>query len=55
MLVFDLFLFFLNYQLISDLKIREINESPISKDSIFGRVVPAGSVLESLESKFKKT
>ncbi|XP_065658322.1 exocyst complex component 3 isoform X2 [Hydra vulgaris] len=39
-------------QLISDLKIKE-NESSTSKDGIFGRVIPAGSVLESLGSKFK--
>lgn len=43
-------------QLISDLSIRETDE--LSKEqrekSIFGRVMPAGSMLESLESRFKK-
>lgn len=43
-------------QLIADLKIREVDETPPDKknDVIFGRITPAGSVLESLESRFKK-
>jgi hypothetical protein len=43
-------------QLITDLKIRETDELTDEEraKSIFGRVMPAGSVLESLESRFKK-
>jgi len=43
-------------QLITDLGIREVDESTEEErhDSIFGRINPAGSVLESLESRFKK-
>lgn len=43
-------------QLITDLKIRELDDSPeeVKLTSIFGRITPAGSVLESLESRLKR-
>jgi len=41
-------------QLITDLKIRELDESIPGKQKIFGEVIPSGSMLDTIESRFKK-